>query len=882
MKRTVTLFAAFLLLAVGATAQKLSYQAVVRNNANELMTETTVQVAVSVLNANNVVQYAETHANVQTNRNGLLSLMIGEGTPTSSTTLADVVWVSASVRTVITLPNNSTITSVTPVNSVPYALYADNVNPSMVSNAIANYIANHNIGGENNVQSDWNETDPNSDAYIHNKPTLFDGDYNSLSNKPNIPTVPTNVSEFNNDAEYVTTTQLNAANYITAADIPAQVNADWDATSGAAQILNKPTIPAPANDAILNIKRNSIQIGTFSADATENTTVNIAVPTSTSELNNDAHFVTQDQLTEWMTNMNSRLNNLQNNMYRLQYQHDTINFQCGTSTVTDYDGNVYNTVKIGRQCWLAENLRSTHYTDGVEIPENTRFYPNNDANNVAMYGYLYRWEAIMHGAEPCNSNPSNVQGICPKGWHVTSLPEWAELFSYVDTATFNGTPNGYRCENGNNNRRINALCKGVWNDVIECGPGDNTKETYNATGLGVLPAGCLYGYYHELFGKRADFATCSDLGNGRYHIYIGEYGGDQVCTAYPNSSRVGSVRCIKDENPQESGENTTAQQPTVTTTAASNITINSAVLQGEISNPDFTPVVSQGFQLKETTNSSYATILSSGMSMSHSATNLTPGTSYTYRAFVTTMDGTAYGQEETFSTQALNSYTHPCPDAPTVTDYDGNVYHTVQIGSQCWMAENLRSIHYADGDAIPAGSESSNTEAYRYFPGNDISNVAVYGYLYNWPATMHGESSSSNNPSGVRGICPNGWHVPSDAEWTQLTGYLSSQSQYVCGDTNINIAKALASSVLWNSSSTPCAVGNEPNSNNSTGFGALPAGHLGNGSFGGKQTHFWSSTYSRYGAWCRLIQNGNPAIVRTDWYYGGSPESGMSVRCLRD
>ena len=195
MKKATTLFAAILLLAVGATAQKLSYQAVVRNNANELVTETTVQVAVTVLNANNAVQYAETHANVQTNRNGLLSLMIGDGVPTGSATLAGVEWPGASLRTVITLPDNTTITNVTPVNSVPYVLYAGNINPNMVSAAIADYIASHSIGGENNVQADWNETNQNSDAFIRNK--------------PNIPTIPMEVTAFANDAGYLTEAQCN-------------------------------------------------------------------------------------------------------------------------------------------------------------------------------------------------------------------------------------------------------------------------------------------------------------------------------------------------------------------------------------------------------------------------------------------------------------------------------------------------------------------------------------------------------------------------------------------------------------------------------------------------------------------------------------------------
>ena len=219
-----------------------------------------------------------------------------------------------------------------------------------------------------------------------------------------------------------------------------------------------------------------------------------------------------------------------------------------------------------------------------------------------------------------------------------------------------------------------------------------------------------------------------------------------------------------------------------------------------------------------------------------------------------------------------------CPGTPTVTDIDGNTYSTVKIGQQCWMRENLQTTHYADGVVIPAGNDSvSSTIAYRYCPNNNVNNVPIYGYLYNWPAVMHGENSSAANPSGVQGICPVGWHMPSDAEWTQLTNFVGSQAQYVCGDTNVNIAKALCANSGWAYSATECAVGNNLETNNSTGFGVLPAG----GRFG-DEAFLWSATYSYHGAWCRLFQNGNPSFVRSDWWSGGSPESRMAVRCLRD
>ena len=196
------------------------------------------------------------------------------------------------------------------------------------------------------------------------------------------------------------------------------------------------------------------------------------------------------------------------------------------------------------------------------------------------------------------------------------------------------------------------------------------------------------------------------------------------------------------------------------------------------------------------------------------------------------------------------------------------------------MAENLRTTRYADGTTIPMGSTSSDDVAYRYYPNGEESKVSTYGYLYNWKAVMRNSSSSSSNPSGVQGVCPNGWHVPSDAEWTQLTDYVSSQSEYVCGNNNTYIAKALASTTGWSSSSNTCAPGNNPSANNATGFSAVPAGHY-DGYYDnfGDGADFWSATryYSDY-AYSRDLHYLHALVDRSDF----DKNYGFSVRCLRD
>ena len=217
-----------------------------------------------------------------------------------------------------------------------------------------------------------------------------------------------------------------------------------------------------------------------------------------------------------------------------------------------------------------------------------------------------------------------------------------------------------------------------------------------------------------------------------------------------------------------------------------------------------------------------------------------------------------------------------------VTDYDGNNYDAVWIGNQLWMAENLRTKHYANGAAIPAGgSNSSNTSPYYYDYSSSGIALSSRGYLYNWPAAMHGAASSSTNPSGVQGICPAGWHLPSDAEWTQLVNSVGNHSEYLCGNSSGNIAKALASTTGWNSSSQTCAVGNNQSSNNFTGFSAVPAGYCDGSSFGGagNSAIFWSSTeYSSNYAYYRYLSYSIASVDRSSYY----KSHGRSVRCLRD
>lgn len=217
-----------------------------------------------------------------------------------------------------------------------------------------------------------------------------------------------------------------------------------------------------------------------------------------------------------------------------------------------------------------------------------------------------------------------------------------------------------------------------------------------------------------------------------------------------------------------------------------------------------------------------------------------------------------------------------------VTDNDQNTYRVVQIGAQCWMAENLKTTHYADGTLIPLGLYRSSTKAYWYYPNGDAKNKATFGLLYNWAAVMNGSPSSNNNPSGVQGICPDGWHVPSNNEWTQLIDYLKEHSNYQCDDES-DIAKALADKNNWQSSSVYCSVGNNTYENNATGFSAVPAGYFYDTYKNFKvNVDYWSST-KNYNYSNAVYSRGiyfSSSEVRYDT--GSYDDNACSVRCLKD
>ena len=191
---------------------------------------------------------------------------------------------------------------------------------------------------------------------------------------------------------------------------------------------------------------------------------------------------------------------------------------------------------------------------------------------------------------------------------------------------------------------------------------------------------------------------------------------------------------------------------------------------------------------------------------------------------------------------------------------DGYSYPTVKIGTQCWMTKNLEETKYANGDAIPnvtSGWASLTTGMWCYY-SNASGNGTTYGLLYNWYAVKDG-----------RGLCPQGWYVPSLTEWTIL-GDLDGQ-----GGTVEGCALKVTGSTYWGSSNT-CAT-------DSTGFSALPGGYLSGSVFVnmGSNAYFWASSTSTLttGNYIELFSNSGYMALGG---YNAARTYGMSVRCVRD
>jgi uncharacterized protein (TIGR02145 family) len=316
---------------------------------------------------------------------------------------------------------------------------------------------------------------------------------------------------------------------------------------------------------------------------------------------------------------------------------------------------------------------------------------------------------------------------------------------------------------------------------------------------------------------------------------------------------------------------TTAAAATITTTAISGIASTSAFIGCNLTSDGGSAVLTRGVcwstSANPTAELSSKTNDGSGTGIFTSRiTPLLPTTTYYARAYATNSSGTTFYSDEISFTTTIQ-----------VTDVESHTYNTVRIGTQLWMQDNLYVTKYRDGTAINYVTDnaqwgSQTTGAYSWY-GNNSADGDTYGALYNHFTTI-------NNLN----LCPTGWHVPTDAEWSAMENYLMINGFNYDGTTSGNkLAKSMARTTNWSSSTVTGAVGNSdyPSKRNQAGFAALPGGYR--SSDGTYYTllldgNWWSTTLaSATAAYRRNIDYNTSSEIRSTF----DQTYGISVRCIQ-
>ena len=554
--------------------------------------------------------------------------------------------------------------------------------------------------------------------------------------------------------------------------------------------------------------------------------------------------------------------------------YDPISIKFNDSILTDASGNTYTSVKIGTQEWMAENLRATKYSDGTVIPNETLktewsylstgawCHYNNDSQYDSTYGKLYNWYAV------------ETEKLCPLGWHVPTEAEWTALDDYLAA---------------NGHSKIGALkSTSGWGE----GWGQNGTDDYGWNGL---PGGGFFANpttpsFHSLGDHGYWWSSSSNNTIASAHVLSSWYVDYSLFTGSKKNGY--SIRCIK------SAADTAASMylidsgivigkytistidsvvfyrpvmlPTLTTTISS-IKGTSAVIGGDITNNGGGAVTSRGVcwgTSSNPTTGDNSTVNGSGTGIfTSNLSGLTRKTTYYVRAYAINSAGISYGNEVSFTT--TNAVY-----GNGLTDASGNTYQSVIIGTQEWMAENLRTSKYADGTSIPnvkdqnLWREQADTFNLRgpavgawchYL--NDSQYDSTYGKLYNGFAVE------------TEKLCPIGWHVPTVTEWTVLIDYLAANGH----DGKEGVA--LKSTYGWPDNYD----GTTGNGTDNYGWNGLPGGQrgeLGDFFFIDIIGLWWSSSKSEEGSyiWHQRINDSSDKIFS----YRGLKNSGFSVRCLKD
>jgi len=463
------------------------------------------------------------------------------------------------------------------------------------------------------------------------------------------------------------------------------------------------------------------------------------------------------------------------------------NWQCGDSLNDIRDGQKYETVAIGSQCWLSENLNIGIRISGSENQSDNdtieKYCYNNEEDSCIVYGGLYQWDEMMQ-----YENSSGIKGICPPGWHLPTDEDWCVLENQVDQGTVSCTSTGWRGTDAGGN--LKEIGTSHWNTP-------NTGAT-NSSGFTALGGGD-----HDAGGTFVDIKTHAHLwtstedgSNALKRLIMFDKAQVNRTTAPKNYAY--SVRCVNDVLIN----NQPPDQPNIISPIDNRVNqLLNTNLNWYCSDPDGDQLLFDVyFGINPNPGLYFANILDTILDLGA----LAEETQFYWKVVAHDQLTSTEGPVWTFTTQSDGI---PCPDLSSIT-YEGKVYNTVQIGDQCWLKENLDIGTQIDGSA----DMQDNLIIEKYCYDNDPSNCDSYGGLYQW-----NEAMQYLTDEGVQGICPPDWHLPTNAEWDTLAEYFDTTpfdqgfSSVFGGwkDSNDNFEGNSGLDFLWSSTWAFSGISNE-------------------------------------------------------------------------
>jgi uncharacterized protein (TIGR02145 family) len=918
MKKLYTLVTAVLLTASiwAQTPQKFSYQAVIRDASNTLVANQKVGVAVSILQTSEIgnVVYKETHFPT-TNANGLASLSIGTGTKTDGD-FSKIDWSKGpyfvKIETDITGGTSYSLTAISELMSVPYALFAANSQPGSKGDTGAEGPAGKDgVNGADGKDGAIGPIGPKGDTGAvgtqgtaglpgkDGKDGLNGADGKDGAVGPNGPKGDTGAIGPQGPAGLPGKDGVNGKDGINGTDgkdgavgpigpkgdtgavgaqgpvgLPGKDGLNGkdgvDGKDGAIGPVGPkgdtgvvgPQGPAglPGKDGAIGPvgPKGDTGAGPQGAKGDKGDT-GLQGPTGKDgkvEFQNLRVSTTGDTL--YLTNGNYVVIPGLSAANAGNTGANTPPTSGYGPTITDVDGNAYKTVYIGKQQWMGENLKTSKYSDGTPIQHVTDSSTwvalksgawvnyNNDATFDPIYGKLYNGFVIR-----------NDKNVCPTGWHVPKAGDWYYLMNELGGDSIAG------------DKLRSTDTTTLWLNPSEAAKmGIESMIATNSSLFTALPGGVVYNrwgfdgmrYVGYWWGEsaydstRANFMIMNHVFN-KVELYVNDYG---------KSKKNGfSIRCVKDgTTPTLLGtiQELDCSGPSnegvlVTNTPANGVTTVIGYTGGNGGTYTEQEVASKGVLGLTARLTSGTLSLGNGI--------------FTYKITGTpTTSGTAsfefsFGGKTCTVTRDVIAATNS-GYGTNVTDMDGNVYKTVVIGTQTWMAENLKTSKYSDGTPIPNVSENMewsklSTGAWAYY-NNDLQKNTKHGKLYNWYVV---------NPTinGNKNVCPTGWHIPSNTEWTSLTDYLGGAS--VAGGKLKDVGYT-----NWNSPNKEAT--------NSSLFTALPSGIRypdGSYSYNGELSQWWSNVE---------FNSGNAYYIAVSYTLGSvdnypnDKKYGYSIRCLKD